>query len=120
MIGLHVSVEFPGIVRNLDVDRWQTVIVPPGVAASVHAHLSRMSGLLPSSMGQPWRPVTGNLAAGSPHSIPVPSPARPGATCWLPAFPAGCAGHAPSPASVTFRSVNWLLDLRVCHNGRLV
>ncbi len=72
-VSLHVSVEFPGIIRNLDVDRWQTVIVSPGVAASVHAHLSRMSGLIPSSMSQPRHIVTGNLVRPA-RCAPFPGP----------------------------------------------
>jgi hypothetical protein len=34
---LHVAIEFPGVIGNLDVDRGQTVVLVPGVAAYVHA-----------------------------------------------------------------------------------
>ena len=69
MVGLHVAIEFPGVVGDLDVDRWQAVIVPSRVAANVHAHLSGMSGHVHSSMGQRrpprhWRGVPGGPVCG--------------------------------------------------------
>ena len=39
VVGLHVTVEFPRIVWNLDVDRRQTALVPLGFAAHLHGHL---------------------------------------------------------------------------------
>jgi hypothetical protein len=38
VICLHVAIEFPRVVGYLDVDRWQAVVVPPWVAANIHAH----------------------------------------------------------------------------------
>jgi len=38
LVGLHVPLEFPRIVGNHDVDRWQTEVIPFGIAASVHPH----------------------------------------------------------------------------------
>jgi hypothetical protein len=33
VVGLHVTVKFPRIVGNLDVDRWQASVVPFRFAA---------------------------------------------------------------------------------------
>ena len=38
MIGLHVAVERPRVVGNLDVDRGQAKVVPLRFAANVHPH----------------------------------------------------------------------------------
>ncbi len=40
---LHVSIEFPRVVGNLDVDRRETRVVPFRFAAKVHKHLSGKS-----------------------------------------------------------------------------
>jgi hypothetical protein len=40
VVRLHVTVELPRVVGNLDVDRWQASIVPFRFAAWVHAYLS--------------------------------------------------------------------------------
>src|ERR1022692_1240288 len=47
---LHVTIEFPGIVGNLDVDRGEAEVIPVWFTANVHAHLSGMSGHVISSM----------------------------------------------------------------------
>jgi hypothetical protein len=44
-IGLHVTVELPGIVRDLDVHGWQVIVVPFRVPANVHVHLSGVASL---------------------------------------------------------------------------
>jgi hypothetical protein len=49
VIGLHVTGELPGVIRDLDVDRGKREVVPVRLAASVHAHLS-VSGHVSSSM----------------------------------------------------------------------
>ena len=49
-ICLHVTIEFPGIVGNLDIDRGEAEVVPVWFTANVHAHLSGMSGHVISSM----------------------------------------------------------------------
>jgi hypothetical protein len=38
VVGLDIPVEFPGVVRDLDVDRGQAAVVPPGLSARVHTH----------------------------------------------------------------------------------
>jgi hypothetical protein len=38
MVCQHIPGEIPGVVRYLNVDRWQAIIVPPRVAASIHAY----------------------------------------------------------------------------------
>jgi len=50
VVCLHVTIEFPGIIGNLDVDRGKARIVPVGFTANVHAHLSGVSGHVISSM----------------------------------------------------------------------
>jgi hypothetical protein len=51
VISLHVTIEFPRVIGNLYVDRWQAEIVPSRVAAKVQpAPLSGMSGNVPFSM----------------------------------------------------------------------
>ncbi len=32
----HFTIEIPGVVRDVDVDRWQAALVPPGFSARVH------------------------------------------------------------------------------------
>ena len=56
MIGLHVTVEFACVIRDLDVDRWQAVVIPSRVAANVHAHLSGMSGRVLADEARKLRP----------------------------------------------------------------
>ncbi len=53
MICLDITIQIPGIIGDLDVDRGKPVLIPAGIAARVHAHLFRVSGRLPSSMCQP-------------------------------------------------------------------
>src|SRR5579859_8979 len=106
MISLHVPVELPGIIRDLDVDRWQTIIVAPGVAASVHAHLSRMSGLVPFQYGS----VAAATYTGNITTAAILSPVRPGriplcsarcpVACRLRSV---CGGGAPRPAGDHFQ-----------------
>jgi len=38
MVGEHLAVEFPGVIRNLDVDRRQAAVIPPRFSARVHRH----------------------------------------------------------------------------------
>ena len=38
MVSEHLTLEFPGVVRDLDVDRGQAAVVPPGFSARVHRH----------------------------------------------------------------------------------
>jgi hypothetical protein len=66
---LHVTIEFPGIVGNLDVDRGEAEVIPVWFTANVHAHLSGMSGHVISSM----RP-----AGQSRYTAARPGPARTG------------------------------------------
>lgn len=40
VVRLHVTVEIPRVVGNLDIDRWQASVVPFRFAAWVHAYLS--------------------------------------------------------------------------------
>jgi hypothetical protein len=47
-IGLHVPIEVPRVVGDLDVDRWQARIVPFRFAAWVHDYLSDRSERLSS------------------------------------------------------------------------
>jgi hypothetical protein len=42
-VSLHVAIEFPSIVRNLDVDRREAEVIPSRFAAKVHEHLSGQS-----------------------------------------------------------------------------
>ena len=127
VICLDILGEFPGIIGNLDVDRWQAVIVPPLVAASIHAHLSCTSGLIHLQY-EPARRVSSLARPSLPGSglrVPVPWSRRVArlintrgiAKDTLSQLPPG-QQRVPRLPSISFRSVNCLLDLHVCRQGR--
>src|SRR5262249_62209972 len=70
VIGLHVAVEFPRVVGDLDVGRWQAVVVPSRFAANVHAHLSGMSGHVHPQYGSVAAPASLARRTRRPHRGP--------------------------------------------------
>ena len=133
VVGLHVTGELPGVVRDLDVDRGKREVVPLRFAASVHAHLS-VSGHVSSSMRP--RVQLRHRPAGSSPAEPGPRRAE-GRGAVFPTSDAGATKErrgsaerqaarsggpgASEPASkVNFRRQKCATDLRVCQEGRLI
>jgi len=65
VVSLHVTIELPRIIGDLDVDRWQASVVPFRFAAWVHAYLSSGANVYfqyGPVMPVPVLPVTPNRA----------------------------------------------------------
>src|ERR1019366_4620479 len=128
MVKLHIAVKFPRIVGDLDVDRWQAKVVPLRFAAKVHAYLSGNEQRLPS-VWAPRRPAAtaapvpartdlcsaADLAAGA---VGPAGPPRPPGT-GPPASPRA-ATAAPAAPTLKLSVLNGIIDLHLCHQGRLI
>ena len=87
VVRLHVTVEFPRVIGNLDVDRWQASFVPFRFAAWVHAYLSDRSERLLSvwASGGGHMPAPPDLTSlGCPARRRAAPPLR-GPAIWNPA-----------------------------------
>jgi hypothetical protein len=73
VVRLHVTIEFPRVIGNLDVDRWQASFVPFRFAAWVHSYLSDRSEHLLSV----WASGGGHKPAPSDLNHPAPWPEEP-------------------------------------------
>ena len=48
VVGVDITIQIPGIVRDLYVDRGKTVLIPAGIAAWFHLSLPRERLLSPA------------------------------------------------------------------------
>src|SRR5215469_18786960 len=90
---LHVAVELPRVVGNLDVDRWQASIVPFRFAAWVHAYLSsganvyfQYGPVTPAAA----RPGPGRSGRDGPHDARLATRCRPHHFCGAATAPLTC------------------------------